>query len=276
MRFVLMIAAMALFGACAGNPSDAVNVLPDWEPSEDTSVPVDGGVADAASFSELPAHYRFETVTIEQLGSEGIGAFLTLFLQLQWEADLTSYKWNQVFSVEAGEGVDNEVGVQVLSAVGSNEASLCALPSAQSDINTTVFEDGGFAFEFARLNIYTEDDEGTPFNCSADERVGNMIPLKAIQGTLSISADWDSVAGAFTGCLTEADTLALCSCIGDCVPGNAHPGCPGCPEGSAPLKESLGNIVPTEACSSILGEPAFDLKATFTANRLDSLITNCD
>jgi hypothetical protein len=250
-------------------------VLPDWEKSVDASVP-DVTLADAANLENLPAHYRFKTISIDQLGSEGVGGFLTLFLQLQWTADIDAYKWNQVFAIAPGEEGTGQVSVQVLSGVGTDDQHLCSLQQAESEEYITTFEDGGLAFAFPRLNIYTEDDEGTAFNCSADPDVGDMIPIQGVSGTLAIAADWESVTGEFTGCLTEAHTLSLCSCIGDCVPGEPHPGCPGCPEGSAPLKESLGNIVTTENCTSLLGEPAFDLHATFMASKLETLTPICE
>jgi len=276
MRHACLYLLLIALGACTGNPDGTPNVLPDWVATPDAADPGDLTLADAANLEDLPAQYRFTTVNIQQLGSEGEGGFLTLFLQLQWEADINGFKWNQVFSLGPSEAGGTEVGVQVLSAIGSDNENLCSLGDVNSDVDTTTFEDGGVAFEFDRINIYTEDDEGNPFNCSADTTVGNMIPLQGISGTLSVSADWETVTGEFIGCLTEAHTLSLCSCIGDCVPGNAHPGCPGCPEGSAPLKESLGNIVITDTCTNLLGEPAFDLRATFVAKRLPSLISDCE
>lgn len=275
MRPTIVLIVLGTFAACTGNPDSSPNVLPDWEKSADVAVP-DVSASCGASLDSLPAQYRFTTITIEQLGSDGPTGFLTLFLQFQWTADIDDYKWNQVFAIAPGEAGTQEVSVQVLSAVGTMDGDLCSLQPAESEKYVTPFGNGCLSYEFPRLNIYTEDNEGTAFNCSTDPDVGDMIPIQGVSGTLSVSPDGESVTGEFIGCLTEAHTLSLCSCIGDCVPGDAHPGCPGCPEGSAPLKESLGNLVTTETCTELLGEPAFDLRAAFVATRLQTEAGVCE
>jgi hypothetical protein len=123
--------------------------------------------------------------------------------------------------------------------------------------------------------IYAEDDDGTPFSCTVDERP-DAVPLRGVVAEFSLAADGQLASGTLTGCLSEADADSLCSCIGACDPSlPVPPSCEGCMPGGLPLGSLLSGINTSENCTTLLGEPAFDMVVGFTATRIPSIPETC-
>ena len=80
--------------------------------------------------------------------------------------------------------------------------------------------------------------------------------------------------GELTGCLTEAEATQLCSCLGLCA-GEADPECGGCPTGARPLAALLDGVGPSNRCTDLMGEPAFDLTLGFSTTAIPNEPTAC-
>ena len=135
---------------------------------------------------------------------------------------------------------------------------------------------GSYTLEFGKddiINIYAEDDDGTPFNCSLDG-AAPAIPIAAATADITMSEDRNRLAGTMTGCMTEASANQRCACLGFCG-GMPNEACPGCPDGSVPLGLLLGGINSTPNCTELMGETAFDITLGFTATRLNDVPAIC-
>ncbi|MCH9686957.1 MAG: hypothetical protein K0V04_36315, partial [Deltaproteobacteria bacterium] len=95
----------------------------------------------------------------------------------------------------------------------------------------------------------------------------NAVPLHAIRAEVTVDANDQVSAGRLSGCLVDSEAQLLCSCLDECA-GSADEACGGCPDGSRPLAVLLGSVGPTDACTSVMGEPAYDLTVGFTTARL--------
>lgn len=123
--------------------------------------------------------------------------------------------------------------------------------------------------------IYAQDDDGTTFNCTLDDALPDAVPVRAVQATLTASADGETMAGTLLGCLREDEAMALCSCLVSCNPGQGSEACSGCPDGSVPLRELLSGVNPSKRCTDLVGANAFDIGLGFTASALPSVPTTC-
>ena len=155
--------------------------------------------------------------------------------------------------------------------VPNSEAGTCSTMGDSAGFGTFTFESDPAQVFY----IYAEDDDGTPFSCTVDERP-DAVPLQGIVAEFSLAADGQTASGTLTGCLSEADSNSLCSCIGACDPDLPVPAsCTGCMPGGLPLGTLLGDIGTSENCTSLLGEPAFDMVVGFTATRLPAIPETC-
>ena len=154
--------------------------------------------------------------------------------------------------------------------VPSDVEGTCAAPATEGGGGTYTLELGAEDVVF----IYAEDHGGPAFNCSLDANRPDAIPIEALNTVLTGSVDRSTLAGTLTGCMAQDDAQNTCSCLSVCN-GNEHPDCPGCPGGAVPLGLLLGGINPTQHCSDLLGEPAFDITLQFTARRLGMVPVTC-
>lgn len=288
--------------AVLGYPSDASGGAGD--PAD---VPALTG--DAAGESGLDGTYRLSCIKIEQLGSVGADAFQTQFLGVAWTADIDAFKLNIMVGLSELDTATGEGTLQVLSGVGTSKANLCAeqstlsaqVPGAfaagaglvkpQSDADLL---DDGFCVEDLTADasdaagtvhfelsteqvvwIYAEDNDGTPFNCNASPSIPNAVPLRGVSADIVIGEGAAWAAGRLHGCLTFEEAEVLCSCIGQCIGPAGVGACVGCPDGSKPLSDQLTGVTTSESCTAVMGVPAFDLTASFSAARLPHVAEPC-
>jgi hypothetical protein len=251
----------------------------------------------------FPQAYRFECVDIQILGDSDGTALQAQLLQSTWNSDIDNYKLNIIFEVASRDDATGMGTVGIRSGIGTNASDLCSEPTAESDIVDITYDaavtaweptdaeeecstmaaagaTSGGTYELVlgatdTVYIYAQDTDGTTFNCTADEALPDAVPIRAVQATLTASADGESMAGTLLGCLGEDEAEALCSCLGMCIEGQMNENCGGCPNGSIPLRSLLGDIMPSQRCSDLLGVSAYDIGLGFTASALPSVPTTC-
>lgn len=258
---LVLFGCLGCDGFFASDEEVELNVLPQPSVEEDVVV------FEFEEESQDPVAFLFESLTIEKLGSEPATGFIPMLLGAQWDFDVSSHNLNIILMIHS---TDEETGASELSVgfgIGDAPGNLCIEPETWTGILDTQAEGRDFALLFDMVSIYSEDPDGTTFNCNPDPQVLNAVPFSKVEGFAEASEDWNTAVGLLRGCLTLEEAESLCSCVGTCQ-GDAHPSCGGCPNGSAPLSEKLGNIVTTEECTTKTGEAAFDLHASFTANRI--------
>jgi len=269
-----------------------------------TTDPSAEGTADSTGGGTVfPQAYRFECVDIQILGDADGTALQAQLLETTWNSDIDAYKLNIIFEVASR---DDEAGtgtVGIRSGIGTDASDLCSEPTSESDIvpitydaSITAWEPtdaeeqcsamagagaaSGGTYELALgpndlVYIYAQDTDGTTFNCTADDALPDAVPIRAVEATLTASVDGGSMAGTLLGCLAEDEAEALCSCLGQCIAGQMNENCAGCPEGSVPLRSLLGDILPSQRCTDLIGVPAYDIGLGFTASALPSVPTTC-
>jgi hypothetical protein len=277
-RSLIIVAFCLVIVACSGNPDTSENVLPDWVSSEKTDVADDVGISDAAGRGEVvyPATFRFEEINIDQLGTQGPTDILTQILSIQWKADIDQYKLNILFTINALDEQSGSISLVVNSGIGGTDEELCVETTSKTEGVDGEYVSGDFTYFFDVVNIYSEDNDGTHFNCSLEESRPNAIPLRSCDGTGELSADGKTVAGVLICCMAKFDVDTTCSCLGSCNPEQVHEDCGGCPNGSAPLNQKLGDIATTPICTERIGEPAYDLHVTFSAERIEFTPSDCE
>ncbi|HET6581976.1 MAG TPA: hypothetical protein VFG69_00990, partial [Nannocystaceae bacterium] len=251
----------------------------------------------------FPRAYRFECVEIQILGDADGDALQAQVLENTWNSDIDNYKLNIVFELVTRDDAAGTGTVGIRSGVGTNAGDLCSEPSSESEIVDVVYDPeltmwepldagevcSGMAAAGAPsagtytmtlpadsvVYIYAQDTDGTTFNCTADPGTPDAVPVRAVEATLTASVDEQIVAGNLLGCLREDEAAALCSCLGMCTPELMNENCGGCPDGSIPLQELLGDINPSQRCTDLLGSNAYDIGLGFTASLLPSVPTTC-
>ncbi len=259
--------------------------------------------ADTTAGGEVmfPATYRFDCIDIVQIGDgDGDGqpdgeAIQGVLLENTWAADIDAYKLNIMLTVTSRDDAAGSAELRIGSGIGTDASDLCTEATTASDPRMAGFDaavsqwqptgasgtcsepaassdglGGTYSFELGAgdtVHIYAEDDDGTVFNCVPGGGAPDAVPLHAIVATVTVDANEQRAAGQLTGCLVASEAQALCSCLGECS-GSAHADCGGCPDGSVPLAQLLGGVGPTDNCTSIMGETAYDLTVGFTSRRL--------
>ena len=125
--------------------------------------------------------------------------------------------------------------------------------------------------------IYAEDDNGVPFNCTSDTSP-DAVPLHAIEATFTLDESGQFAYGELTGCMVETEAEAICSCLNECTPlseDQKSEQCLACNEDAIPLRTLLGNLMPTQRCSDIMGVTAYDMKVAFAAARMSDIPGSC-
>jgi hypothetical protein len=303
---VSCLLALLVLAPSTGCSSDdgTQNVLP---MPVSTSTAADAGDETDGEF-ELPRAYRFDCVDIQGIGDADGTVLQATVLENAWSADIVSYKLNIVMSVTERDDDARTATVGIGSGVGTNQSDLCneqgsvtdpyvisydreitawTRSSASSECSTPSAaadpHGGTYAIDLGPedlVYVYAEDDDGTHFNCVPDPAVPNAVPIRALNAEVTANAAGTVLAGVLTGCLVEAEAEGLCSCIGACAGDGpddlqTEGNCAGCPVGSNPLRGMLGNIGPSDRCTGIMGEDAFDLRLGFTAVALPSVPETC-
>jgi hypothetical protein len=284
-------------------PSD--NILPSTTVADETTTsdespdPETGETGDTDG-EPLPATYRFNCVDIKSMGDADETVFQVITLQNTWAADIANFKLNILIDLLA-EDPELETGtITIRSGVGPNSGNQCGQPDTASvefgvdyqpgtgawapigsgDLCATAdtaAAAGTYTLEMSadeNVYIYAEDNDGTPFNCSAAGNAPNAIPIYALDATMTMTENRSTLAGTLTGCVVQSQALGVCSCLSVCG-ASQHPDCGGCPTGSVPLGLLLGGINTTPHCTGLMGEPAFDIVLEFAAQRLGSVPMTC-
>jgi hypothetical protein len=247
---------------------------------------------------EFPQTYRFDCIDIRVVGDgDGDGeadgtAFQANVLQNAWSNDIAGFKLNILLTVNERDDAGGTAMVTVGSGVGTSAADMCveattangvtyqagyaagtgewggAGPDTCSEASTDA-AGGTYTFGLTTndvIYVYAEDDDGTTFNCNPTGAFPNAVPIRAVEAVVTVASDAGPGYGELTGCLTEAEAGQLCSCLGACLGDTAHPDCGGCPNGSTPLASLLSGVGPSNRCTDLMGESAFDLTIGFSVS----------
>ena len=263
----------------------------------------------------LPSFYRFECMEVRKLGSVGADGFQAALLRSQWNTDIDAYKLNILIAIDTLDPAQGTGSIRVASGVGTGPDDQCLESQSTSEPYPVIFRPreqeyacvdtggsdhegacvearqsasgvyGSLDFELAPEDlfyIYAEDHNHTPFNCTPDPAVADAVPLRAVTGTFTVSGDGEVLSGNILGCLTLEEGSRVCSCLNACH-GATGPedvrtegDCAGCPKGSIALTTLLFGVEPTERCTQLMGEDAFDMDIAFCADRLGHLPVSCE
>jgi hypothetical protein len=256
-----------------------------------------------------PATFRFDCIDIQQLGSEDGTVFQATTLENTWGNDIRLNKLNIMVDYLTQDEASGTGTMQIRSGIPDDSAAgYCADPGTISSVVDVTFEPGvskfgpddtqgacsqelGMSGPAATgtyryvlptdevVYIYAQDtpeNGNVAFNCTPDDAVPDAVPLRGIEAEFTVTADNTYASGNLLGCLVEREAEGLCSCLGQCTGNPPMGNCAGCPNGALPLRTLLGTqIMPTQRCSDLLGEPAFDLRIGFTAARLGDIPATC-
>ena len=251
----------------------------------------------------VPATYRFGCIDIQQAGTADDASIQANLLQDNWAADIANHRLNILVDFLSLDMTSGDATMQIRSGIGMSNGSLCSEPESDSavlpvsfDPNETIWtgdtaegrcampaEMGASSFGTFDLTtgpsdvvyIYAEDDNGQTFNCT-DSDSPDAVPIHAVHATFTMSEDESVAYGSLTGCLVESEAEELCSCLGACVPpAEPYPNC-GCNPEAIPLRDLLLGVQPTDNCTEIMGETAFDMQLAFIAERLPNIPVTCE
>ena len=288
-----------------GWPEDATST-----PAPTADVVVDPDSDAQVAESSLLGTYRIDCIKIEQLGSVDADAFQTQFLGIAWTADIRDFKLNIMVDVHALDADAGTATLQIRSGIGADEFTLCGEKTTVSPPSDGTFDPGtarirpttdperlddGLCADDTAANvataegtatfqlatdelvwIYAEDNDKTTFNCTADPAEPDAVPLHRVSADIVFGPGGSWAAGRLHGCLNLAEAEVLCSCIGSCQGAPGEGPCVGCPDGSKPLASQLAGVTPSDKCTDIMGEPSFDLVASFSALQLPSVPEVCE
>ncbi len=299
------LAIPLVLAACSGDSGDGGNVLPTT--SSGGSSGSGGGSTSAGSTTgvvgnDFPETFRFDCIDIQAIGDAGPDVLQAQLLESQWNQDIQNWKLNILVDVLDREDVGAATVFRVRSGIGTGPTDLCSEPTTESSERTGSYDASAAAYgphpdpvgaeacsqestdpmggtyqlttdATDVIYIYAEDDDGTTFNCTQDASP-DAVPIRNLQATFTQSEDGTKAWGNLTGCLMESEAEALCSCLGVCGM-SEHPNCGGCPTGSVPLRDLLGDIGTSQECTDALGAPAFLLKIGFSASLLPAVPGTC-
>lgn len=304
----LLLTALA---ACQGDPDETANVCPsdrvvDAAPNVGGRDAGPDAIVGDGGFGP-PAAYRFDCINIRRLGPPPSASrerpIQADTLNQKWREDIELFRLN-IMVVLDDPGANGEVPIRIGSGVGSGLADVCMeattnRPPVPSDlaVGTSMYvatpqetagepctaEDAAAAaygtarFEIHgndRVYIYAENNQGLPYNCTADERP-NAVPLREVHADLTLSPDGTRLAGRMVACLTKSDLETVCSCISprchtmeadDLQSGGV---CDGCARSGTTLGALFGAVQESPECDPLVGEPAYQMVVGFSGKRLD-------
>lgn len=294
-----------------GESSTSGSTTTDSATTQNPTLPVTGsgsgsGSSGSAGGDPTPVTYRFDCIDIQMVGDADGTVIQAQLLENTWSSDIDQLKLNIMLEAESRDAEAGEAMLGIRSGVGPEASGLCAQPDTISDLIPVSYVEGetrwgpssavgecsveapgadgnSYSMELPPervVYIYAEDDDTTPFNCTPDAGTPDAVPIRAVTAEVSTDAGEGVVWGTLNGCLVEAEAQALCSCLGSCGgdgPDDLQPDgeCGGCPVGGTPLAVLLGGVNPSDNCSSIMGEPAFDLRIGFSGAALPHVPTSC-
>ncbi len=265
----------------------------------------DAGDAGDGGPSLFPGAFRFECIHIHKLGeltAAGQQPFQAGVLNRLWSSDIRDHRLNILIGIDSL-GADNNAQVFIGSGIGIDDATQCREPTTDGTHFAAPIQKGKTQYvadpanaatsctadppagstAFGTLDvtvpstdaiyIYAQNQKGVTFNCTPDPDLPQAVPLRQVRAVVTVADGGGDVAGELTACLTKADILTLCSCIGDCPATDTSDlqtegTCGGCPKGAAPLTAQLAGLRATQDCVDRTGGEAYELKATFFAHRL--------
>ena len=300
----LGVALLALLGLAAcpsgddvagdGTASGTSGSATDTSPPETADTTAGGGEV------MLPATYRFDCIDVVRMGDgDGDGepdgeAIQALLLENTWAADIAAFKLNIMLTVRSRDDAAGMAELLIGSGIGPDASDLCTEPTtagaprpASFDAAAATWQPSGaegtcaeaaaggafggtYTFEVPAddtIYIYAQDTDGTVFNCVPGGGAPNAVPLHAVRSTVTMDESGEVVAGELTGCLLASEAQDLCSCLSNCQ-GVGHPDCGGCPDGSVPLAALLNGVGPTEGCTNLMGDTAYDMRVRFATQRV--------
>ncbi|MBV1858138.1 MAG: hypothetical protein KUG77_06970 [Nannocystaceae bacterium] len=262
---------------------------------------------DQGASDRTPVTYRFDCIDIQMIGDADSTVIQAQILGNTWGSDIDQFKLNILLEVASRDAEAGEAMLGILSGVGPDAAGQCAQSETVSDLIPVTFAasetrwgpgsavgecsaptsgSDGVSYQMELppdrvVYIYSEDNDETPFNCTPAGGTPDAVPIRAVRAEVSTDASEGLVWGTLNGCLLEAEAQGLCSCLGACAgmgPDDLQTEgvCAGCPVGGTPLAVLLGGVNPSENCSSIMGEPAFDLLLGFSGVALPHVPTACE
>ena len=255
---------------------------------------------------EFPQTYRFDCIDIRIIGDgDGDGeadgtSFQGNVLQNAWTNDIAGYKLNILLTVAERDDAGGTAMIAVGSGVGTSTSDLCIeattnngatyMAGYEAGVGEWVGADamtcsaaeastagGTYTFSLTPddvIYVYAEDDDGTTFNCNPSGAFPDAVPVRAIEATVTVPDDAGPGYGELTGCLTEAEAGQLCSCLGVCA-GDSPAECAGCPMGARPLAALLDGVGPSNRCTTLMGENAFDLTLGFSTSPIPNEPVPC-
>lgn len=268
-------------------------------PMDDTAG--ETGETTGAVGAALPATHRFGCLDIVELGdsnADGVpdgNAIQALLLENTWMSDIRAYRLNVMLTLQSNDPAAGMAELALASGIGPSADQLCAEPTTVAPMLPATFDPALVAWQPVQtpgacaepatagaagggtytlvlgpeqpIYIYAQESDGTTLNCVAGGGAPNAVPLRAIRATLTLDADGEVASGELTGCLLATEAAGLCSCLSDCQ-GMGHPDCAACPNGSVPLSALLGGVGPTDNCTTVMGDTAYDLRVRFSGERL--------
>ena len=295
---VVSLAALVALGSCAEDDDGGENVITAGNDSGGDDDDDDDD--DDAAGPTFPAAYRFGCIDIQIIGDADGTAVQASLLESTWTNDIALYKLNIILNVLERDEEAGTATLQVTSGVGTSDDDLCAEANTISDEHAATYtvgealwgeasdgdlcsestDSGGagtYHFELPPedvIYIYAEED-GTTLNCNPAGNAPDAIPIRAIEADVTVNADETTGYGSLTGCLTEAEAMGICSCLGSCVGDTQNPDCGDCPTGATPLRSLLTGIDPSDRCTDLMGETAFDLQIGMVTELLPQMPAAC-
>lgn len=277
--------------------------------TQNPTLPVTGsgsGSSGSNGADPTPVTYLFDCVDIQLVGDADGTVIQAQLLENTWRADIDQFKLNIMLEAASRDSEAGEAMLGIRSGVGAEPAEMCAQADTLTELIPVTFTEGetrwgptsavgecsvpasgsdgsSYTMELPPdlvVYIYSEDNDVTPFNCTPDGGTPDAVPVRAVKAEVSTNASESIVWGTLTGCLLESEAETLCSCLGSCSgdgPDDLETEgvCAGCPTGGTPLAVLLGGVNPSENCSSIMGEPAFDLRLGFSGAALPHVPASC-
>ncbi|MSP73024.1 MAG: hypothetical protein EXR76_12840 [Myxococcales bacterium] len=306
------LAAILCSTACVGHPDGSPNILPTLPEAGPVDLAPVPDLGDGGLPSLYPATYRFQCLHIHKLGEvapDGTPPAQAGILNNLWQSDISRYRLNILIGIEAFDDVSNIARTFIASGVGLDDLLQCREPTTDSvrfdspvefgepqfapapmgELTTCAIDGAGTeALGTTRVvvpaesavYIYAQDENNTTFNCTPDEALPQAVPLRHVRADATISSDTGRLTGELKACLTASDIANLCSCIGACAaigPDDVQPSgsCGGCPKGAIPLGVQLAGLRSSPACEALVGGDAYELVASFNAQRLPGVPEVC-
>lgn len=294
----------ALAAGCNGKDDDGGNGNGSGDGGSDDGGSDDGatttGDGGSAGPLEPPATLRVDCLDVRVFGDADGSALQAQVLENAWNENVDRFDFNILVSVLGQDDATGSATYELSSGVGRTNDEQCSHPETLSGEVTGTFEAGTVAFaagddcsDAADASdpaattysvalgpediswAYSEQEDGAALNCTMDTARLDGVPMRALEA--SFTALGSRVHGELSACLLDTEGMDLCTCLVDCKPdGDVHEDCTTCPVSSVPLSELIQGINPSDRCTEIMGEPAFDLTIAFSGRVLPTVAPVCE